>query len=667
MASGSFNLNRTGTTSSYITFTCNWNSISNGASANSSTVNVSIVASKSAQSTSNTYGNYIANATVDGVMQSVESTRFTLKPGGSITILNKSYTVLHNPDGTKSVNISASVGGNVMYGSGSQIVKLDNIPLYTDITQTLSNKTETTISINWNSENEVDYAWYSTDNGNNWYGVDVTDGKSGAYTINNLIAGVTYQIKTRVRRKDSQLTTDSAMLEVATYPYPYCNSAPSFVIGDKLTLGFFNPLNRNITVNILGADNTQISNDTITGITISGYNSTEIQNKLYDSIPNAKNGTYRVQVTYLNHIQMISGGIYAVNENVCKPTIGNITYQDTNASTLAITNNNQQIIRNQSTAQIDVDGLTGYRSATIVGCDVVINAATYNMTVNNTTATINNININSATDLICTVTATDSRGITASKNFNMTILDWVLPNAVIHLQRQHNYYSSTDLNVNVAYSSIDNKNTLTIQARYKKTIDSSYTAFQTLQNGVTTVLTLNNSYDYDVQVVITDLLGTKTYNLNVYKGMPIVYISNSKKSVGINCFPSYSNSLEINGRIVSTNPVQLYSNSSGTTGTITLSITSSNFSRLIIYYVDADGAYNSTELHTPSGKVYTLSTAKILDSNSAMYINSALVTVSGTSITWRSERGYMRFNTSGNTPHIDSNRIKIFRVMGFYA
>ena len=113
--------------------------------------------------------------------------------------------------------------------------------------------------------------------------------------------------------------------------------------------------------------------------------------------------------------------------------------------------------------------------------------------------------------------------------------------------------------------------------------------------------------------------------------------------------------------------MQLYSNSSGTTGTITLSITSSNFSRLIIYYVDADGAYNSTELHTPSGKVFTLSTAKILDSNNAMYINSALVTVSGTSITWRSERGYMRFNTSGNTPHIDSNRIKIFRVMGFYA
>lgn len=667
MAKGSFNLNRTGPTSSYINFTCNWESVSNGAGDNTSTVKITIVASKSAQSGANTYGNYIANATVDGTTQSVESTKFTLKPGGAITLLNKSYTVQHNPDGTKTVNISASVGGNVMFGSGSQTVRLDNIPLYTDITQTLNNKTETSISMNWNSDHDVDFVWYSIDNGNNWVAVDVTDGKSGTYTINGLVAGVTYKIKTRARRKDSQLTTDSATLEIDTYPYPFCNSAPSFTIGEKLTLGIFNPLNRNVIINIFGADGSQISNDATTGNIISGYNSEDIQNKLYDSIPTAISGIYTVKITYLNHVQTTQGGTYKVNENVCKPTIGNISYQDTNPTTLAITNNNQQIIRNQSTAQFLAENLTGYKNATIITCDVVINANTYNMIINGNNASIDNIGINSAQDITATVIITDSRGLTASKDINVIMLDWELPSAVIHLKRQSNYYSSTDLNVNAMFSSIDSKNTLTIQARYKKTIDSSYTSFQTLQNGVTTVLTLNNSYDYDVQVVLTDLFGTKTYNLNVYKGMPIVYISNSKKSVGINCFPSYSNSLEINGRIVSTNPVQLYSNSSGTTGTITLSITSSNFSRLIIYYVDADGAYNSTELHTPSGKVFTLSTAKILDSNNAMYINSALVTVSGTSITWRSERGYMRFNTSGNTPHIDSNRIKIFRVMGFYA
>ena len=174
---------------------------------------------------------------------------------------------------------------------------------------------------------------------------------------------------------------------------------------------------------------------------------------------------------------------------------------------------------------------------------MVINANTYNMIINGNNASIDNIGINSAQDITATVIITDSRGLTASKDINVIMLDWELPSAVIHLKRQSNYYSSTDLNVNAMFSSIDSKNTLTIQARYKKTIDSSYTSFQTLQNGVTTVLTLNNSYDYDVQVVLTDLFGTKTYNLNVYKGMPIVYISNSKKSVGINCFPQFTQNI----------------------------------------------------------------------------------------------------------------------------
>lgn len=547
MASGSFNLTRTGSTSPDIIFVCSWSSVSNGSAANSSTVTVNIIASKSSSSNVDTYGTYTASATVNGTTQSVSSTNFTLRPGSSITLLTKSYTVPHNSDGSKSTTITANVGGNIMYGNGSDTVTLDNIPRYATVNQSLNDRTETSIIMNWSSDSTIDYVWYSTNNGSSWTGISIPDSTSGSYTINGLTANTTYYIKTRVRRKESQLTTDSSSLSVSTYAYPYCNNMPNFTIGNKLTLGFFNPLGRNITVNILGDDNSQISNDVTSGTSISGYNGTVVVNKLYASIPNSKSGTYKVKVTYGEHISTEIGGTYIINKNDCLPSIGTLTYADTNSTCTAITGNNQLIIRNQSTVLFTASSLTGNKSATIASCQLTVNANNYSMTLSGSTATVSNIVIDSASDVAATFTLTDSRGLTASKNLNITMLDWILPTAIITLQRQHNFYSESDINVNAEYSSLDNKNTITIQCRYKKVTDSSYGSYVTLQDNVTSVLTLDNNYEWDVQVLVTDKFGSTTYNLTLSQGMPIIYFDRLLRSTGFNCFPKYEKSVEING------------------------------------------------------------------------------------------------------------------------
>lgn len=131
MASGSFNLARTGDTSSYISFVCNWSSTTN-VSGNYSTVTLNVVASKSSSSSSNTWGTQSTTASVDGNSQS-NSGSFTLTPGGSVTLLSKSYTVPHNSDGSKSTTISVSVGGDVMWASGSANITLDTIPRASEI------------------------------------------------------------------------------------------------------------------------------------------------------------------------------------------------------------------------------------------------------------------------------------------------------------------------------------------------------------------------------------------------------------------------------------------------------------------------------------------------------------------------------------------------------
>lgn len=546
MASGSFNLTRTGSTSSHITFKCNWSSKSNGSAANSSTVTVNVIASKSSASNANTYGTQSTTVSVGGSSQSASGS-FTLKPNSSITLLSKTWTVKHNDDGTKSVNISVNVGGNVIYANGSQTVALDTIPRYGTAVQNLNAQTETTITMSWNSDSTVDYLWYSTNGGSTWVGVNVADGKSGAYTISGLSPNTTYSIKTRIRRKDSQLTTDSAALAVTTYAYPYANSMPNFTIGDKLTLGIFNPLSRSVTVNIIGADGSQISNDTTTGTSITGYNGETVVNRLLASLPNASSGTYKVKVTYGTNVDTRTGGAYSVN-NAYAPQIGALSYIDTNSTVTAITGNNQLIVRNKSTVQFTAQGLTGNNGATIASCAVNVNGNIYNLTVNGSTATGGNVTIDSATDLNVIFTVTDSRGISATKGLSVTMLDWVLPSAIISLQRQNNFYSETDINVNADYSYIDGKNTVNIQCRYKKTTDSAYSSYVALLDNVTSTLTLDNLYEWNVQIIVSDRLGgSTTYNLTVPLGMPIIYFDRLKNSVGINCFPQDNKSFEVNG------------------------------------------------------------------------------------------------------------------------
>lgn len=516
---------------------------------NTSTLSISLVLKRPSSISSSATKS--ASCTINGTKYTWSG---TIGGSGDKTLITKTQTVTHNNDGTKTINIAASITLDITWGgvslgtiSNNGTMALTNIPRYATSLQSLASKTETSITMNWSSDNTIDYIWYSTNNGSSWTGINVTDGKSGTYTISGLSANTTYNVKTRVRRKDNQLTTDSAALSITTYAFPYCNSMPNLTIGNKLTLGFYNPLNRSITVNILGADNSQISNDTTTGTSISGYNNSTVQSRWYNSIPNAKSGTYKVKVTYGSNVTTKTGGTYSINQNICLPSISGVTYQDTNSTTTNITDNNQQIISNQSTVQFTATGLTAINGASVSTCKLALNGNNYTMSISGSTATVSDLVIDSATNLTGVVTLTDSRGLTATKNVTVTMLDWVLPNAIITLQRQNNYYDATDINVNADYSSIDGKNTITITAKYKQVTASTFTNTVTLQDGVTSTLTLNNKYEWNVQVIVTDLFGSTTYNLTVGIGLPIIYFDRLLHSVGINCFPVNEKSLEVNG------------------------------------------------------------------------------------------------------------------------
>lgn len=478
---------------------------------------------------------------------------------GNKTLLSGTMTIPHNNDGSKTLSFSGKCQLDITWSgtqlgtiSGSGTMALTKIPRYATVTQTLTAKNETSATIKWASDATVDYIWYSTNNGSSWTGINVADGTTGSYTISGLSANTTYQIKTRVRRKDSQLTTDSSALSVTTYDYPYCNSMPNFTIGSKLTLGFYNPLGRSITVNILGADGSQISNDTTSGTSISGYNGTVVVDRLYASIPNAKSGQYKVKVTYGNQIDTRNGGTYTINQNVCLPSIGAVAYEDTNSTTIALTEDDQDIVRNHSIVKYTATGLSTQRSATIASCSVKVNGNTYNLTLDGDSASGGNAVIDSGMPLEAVFTVTDSRGLTASKSITVNMLDWHVPTAIITLQRQHNFYSETNIKVDADFSSINGNNAVTIQ--YSATEDNTARTVisGTLQNNVTSQIVLDNEYAWSIAVTLTDSLGgTTTYNLSLSRGMPIAFFDRIKSSVGVNCFPKDNKSLEVNGVNVS--------------------------------------------------------------------------------------------------------------------
>lgn len=586
---------------------------------------------------------------------------------GDLTLINTTQTVAHNNDGTKSISISASIGLNITWSgtyvgtiSGSGSMSLTNIPRYATVSQSISSVTETTAVMNWSSDSIIDYIWYSTNNGSTWMGIDVADGTSGTYTISGLAANTAYNIKTRVRRRDSQLTTVSGTTAVTTYAYPYATSMPNFQIGNSVTITIYNPLKRNVTVQMLGADGSSIGSLSTTGTTVSGFNSSTSVTNLYKSIPSAASGKYQIKVKYGSQTSTKNGGTYSVNTSVCSPAVTGLTYKDTSSAVVAITGNNQNIVRNQSVVQYNATGISAKQYASIKNCSVTVNGSTYTMSLSGASASGGNAKINSAADVTATVTVTDSRGLTAQKSVTVKMYDWTSPTAIITLNRWNNYYSNTDITVDASFSAVGS-NSITIAYKAKIEGTSAYTVSGTLTDGETQTFEADNESAWDVVVTVTDKFATTTYNLKLSRGMPIIFFDRVLSSTGFNCFPAFSHSVEANGYGII--PEVLYDNSSGTTGTVTLEETAANFKFLEIYYMDNNNKdCDMKKVCSPNGKTVSLA---LIDANSttSTYIRRVKCAISGTSIT-QSNGGYVNINGSTVTSTAGSY-IKIIKVVGY--
>lgn len=572
MASGILSISRTGSTPSYVSFSSLWASTPD-ATTNTSTLSIQIVA----QNTSSQY--YVSGSTCTtgvtiransgtGELKS-QTVTLSISPNSSQTIYAQSFTIHHDAEGNASITMSASVSGGIT-GTGAGTATLDQIQRGAFAIVSLASKTETGATINWATDSAIDYFWYKINSGN-WVANGSVSGTSGSFTLTGLTHNTSYTVAIKVRKASNQVQTESAAVTFITYSYPYATSMPNFNIGSTLSVGIYNPLGRSVSVKLQSANGTQMGSQSTSGTTASGYAGTTTVTALYGSIPNAKSGTYKIAVTYGGHTETRTGGTYYAVEANCKPSINTPTYADTSLAP-NITDDDQIIVQNYSTPTITVTGVTTQKSATVASVTASIPGQTITLTVSGTTATGTFTAPNSAVDMTCTVTLTDSRGYKATKTITMTVAAYFQPELTPTVHRHNNYYSATDLTMDVRWCEIGN-NQLSINYGAQSD-DGQQTVTGTLTNHVSATETLDNTQGWTVLFYVTDRFAAQvTAVVYLPKGTPIIFFDKDKYSMGVNCFPEYSETLEVDGAVMNRNVITASVSSAHTSGTSTQKLT----------------------------------------------------------------------------------------------
>lgn len=223
------------------------------------------------------------------------------------------------------------------------------------------------------------------------------------------------------------------------------------------------------------------------------------------------------------------------------PILGAVTYKDANATTVAVTGDNQVIVQRQSDLQVSFDAATGQKGATI---------AEYSATFAGVTKTASSVvtldlgKVDVSSDMPLIFSATDSRGLKTSTMLTVNVEPWWEPTSTVALARK-NFEPETHITATAWYASLNAKNDVTISAKYRKAGSSDAWSTVALANGVESTVTCERDYAYEWEVTTADKLGSTTQSLTLGRGIPTFFIDTAKSSVGVNCFPDSNGVLQL--------------------------------------------------------------------------------------------------------------------------
>lgn len=276
--------------------------------------------------------------------------------------------------------------------------------------------------------------------------------------------------------------------------------------------------------------------------------------EIYAASQNSQSATLAFWLTTYNGSTKVGDSAKitrSVTINDSQPSIGNVTYADTNDATTEITGDSSKVIRNYSSVRVTISGIKAFNGATLAKLNVTLGEIDKDVVISGSTISTKTVDlgaVNLSYDSVLKVTVTDSRGHTATASINVTILDYELPKANISCKRKDNYYTETILTVNPVVSYLDGKNSAEIHASYKEADAETYGTPAAITAGEPTTLELDNKKDWNVKIEVSDKLNADFFYVYVEKGLPIIFFDRLKSSVGINCFPNDAESFEVWGK-----------------------------------------------------------------------------------------------------------------------
>lgn len=322
-------------------------------------------------------------------------------------------------------------------------------------------------------------------------------------------------------------------------------SANDFTDETNPALTYNNPSNFSCDVSIEFAGGSITRAGAISGA--GGSYTMQLTDSERTTLRNASKTSPTLKVTYVLKTTIDGTAYYSRAErkmNVvnASPELGAISYEDSNAATVAVTGDKSRIIQNHSDLTVIIPTATAKKGATIASYRITFGGIS--QTVAKAGAiSLGAVDVSYSQPLI--VTATDSRGLTASQSIEVTVDDYSAPTAVIDLHRLNNFEPTTYITASARYSYLNGKNTVTITAKFKKVSETSYGAPIALSDFIQSTVTCDRDSAYDFVVTIADKLETTEYNLALGKGIPALFIDTEKSSVGVNCLPSQSDVLQL--------------------------------------------------------------------------------------------------------------------------
>lgn len=423
----------------------------------------------------------------------------------------------------------------------------------------------TAVKINWKTVDIIDYLWYSIDNGSNWTRYDVSDGTSGSFNVTGLSPNTGYNFKIRVRRKDSQLTTDSGAYYQATYDYNKITSSyPNVSNGSTLRVTGTNPSGATCKVKIEVSGAARLSS---TGTDVT-FSASDI-NSLMQYYPSDKTFTIRAVVCTLDgsgterYWSYLDGTYTITNSN---PIFNDFDYCDNNSTIVSLTGSNAYLVKNKSNLKVIIPSskkMTAQNYATPSSYRVEVSNLTGTIAYSTNDVSIDLGKINLAGTLNLSVSAIDSRGNITTKTKKIYIIDYNAPVQSVSIERLNGFENTTTVNIGGSFSLItcgsSNKNTIkSVRYRYKESTSATWNSWNKMTHSISNntyscvqqVLTLDNEKSYNFEVEVVDNLETINLPYFVAQGIPIEFINATRKNVGIGCFNDNEEySLAVRGNI----------------------------------------------------------------------------------------------------------------------